>query len=140
MTAPSAEGTNTTVSKLRRRVLLCEDDDGIRELLLDALQGEGYAVDVARNGREAVAHLQRGNDRYLVLLDLLMPEISGHEILERMNIDPQLRGEHVVVVVSATGFAQHQMGQGVIENHFIRGFVKKPFELDDLLAMVHRLT
>src|SRR5690348_14893507 len=80
MTAPALEGGATKASKLRRRVLVCEDDDGIRELLLDALQGEGYAVDVARNGREALEHLQRGDGRYLVLLDLLMPEISGYEI------------------------------------------------------------
>jgi CheY-like chemotaxis protein len=138
MTAPALEGTNATAAKQRRRVLVCEDDDSIRDLLLDALQEEGYSVDVARNGREALEHLQGGDGRYLVLLDLLMPEITGYEILERMNADPQLRGEHVVIVVSATGFAQHPMSSSAIEKHLVRGFVKKPFDLDDLLAMVQR--
>lgn len=140
MIAPALEETNAIAVRLRRRILVCEDDDAIREFLLDALQGEGYAVDVACNGREALEHLQGGDGRYLVLLDLLMPEVSGYEILERMSVDPQLRSEHVVVVVSATGFSQHPMSQGVIEKHLVSGIVKKPFELEDLLAMVQRWT
>ncbi len=137
---PAASGgkSSTPASQPRRSVLLCEDDDGIRDLLLDALRGEGYRVDAACNGREALECLQQGDRRSLVLLDLLMPEISGYEVLERMNTDPQLRGEHIVVIVSAIGFAQHLVSQGVFEKQLIRDFVKKPFELEDLLAVVQR--
>jgi CheY-like chemotaxis protein len=124
-------------SSLRRTVLICEDDEGIRELLVDALQAEGFAVDEARNGREALELLRREDSRYLVLLDLMMPDISGYDILERMNADPQLLGEHIVVVVSATGFIR-PVSPGIIEKRLVKGFLKKPFELDELIAMVYR--
>ncbi|HEY7358351.1 MAG TPA: response regulator, partial [Ktedonobacterales bacterium] len=92
---------------------------------------------VARNGWQALEQLQRGDGRYLVLLDMMMPYISGYEILERMHRDPQLRAEHVVIVVSATGFVR-PLSQSVLEKRIVRGVLKKPFELDDLFALVQR--
>src|SRR5262249_8331470 len=104
MTAPSDKNASNTPAAPRRTILICEDDEGIREILVEALQGEGYSVEVALNGQEALEHLQHGDARSLVLLDLLMPGISGYEILERMASEPQLRREHVILVISATGF------------------------------------
>jgi CheY-like chemotaxis protein len=121
----------------RRTILICEDDEGICDLLIAALQEEGFEVVVARNGWQALEQLQRGDGRYLVLLDMMMPYISGYEILERMHRDPQLRAEHVVIVVSATGFVR-PLSQSVLEKRIVRGVLKKPFELDDLFALVQR--
>jgi CheY-like chemotaxis protein len=124
-------------STRRRTILICEDDEGICELLVDALQEEGFTVVVARDGREALEQLQHGDGRYLVLLDLMMPRISGYEILEHMNRDPQLRAEHIVIVVSATGFVR-PLSRDFLEKRIVRGMLKKPFELDDLFALVQR--
>lgn len=121
----------------RRTILICEDDEGICDLLIAALQEEGFEVVVARNGWQALEQLQRGDGRYLVLLDMMMPYISGYEILERMHRDPQLRAEHVVIVVSASGFVR-PLSQSALEKRFVRGVLKKPFELDDLFALVQR--
>ena len=137
MTTLSNEKTSHKDAKKLRTILVCEDDEGIRELLVEALQEAGYTVDAARNGAEALERLQQGDGRALVLLDLLMPDVTGYEILERMNVDPDLRGEHVIVVVSATGLVR-PVSSGVIEKHLVKDFLKKPFELDDLLAMVQR--
>jgi CheY-like chemotaxis protein len=137
MTALSNEKTTSTDVKKLRTILVCEDDEGIRDLLVEALQEAGYTVDSASNGTEALEHLQRGDGRSLVLLDLLMPDVTGYEILERMNVDPQLRGEHVIVIVSATGLVR-PVSPGVTEKQLVKDFLKKPFELDDLLAMVQR--
>jgi CheY-like chemotaxis protein len=118
-----------------RTILICEDDDGIRELLVEAIQEEGFSVHAARNGREALELLSSRQGRYLVLLDLMMPDISGYEILERMAADPQLPAEHVVIVLSATGFIR-PVSPDVIQKRLIRGFLKKPFELDDLFSIL----
>jgi CheY-like chemotaxis protein len=128
-------GIGTMKPQVQRTILVCEDDEGIRELLVEALQGEGFVVDVARNGREALALLRRGNTHYLLLLDLMMPDINGYEILEYMNDDPELRSEHIILVISATGFVR-PISQGILEKRLIKGFLKKPFELDELLALV----
>jgi len=118
-------------------VLVCEDDEGIREVLVEAIEGEGLVAQVARDGLEALEQLQHGDGRSLVLLDLLMPEMSGYEILERMNADSQLLGEHIIVVISATGFTR-PLSPGIIEKRLVKEVLYKPFELDELLALLQR--
>ncbi len=135
-TTPDAE--SSTAPQTRRPILICEDDDGIRELMVEALQEEGFEVQAVRNGREALVLLSQGPGRYLLLLDLMMPDISGYDILERMNDDPQLLGENIVIVVSATGFIR-PVSPGVVQKRLVRGMLKKPFELEDLFALLHRL-
>lgn len=138
---PSVSADRNTLSKelpARRPVLICEDDDGIRELLVDAIQGEGFEVSAVSNGREALELLRRGPGRYLLLLDLMMPGISGYDILEKMNDDPLLLGNNIVVVVSATGFIR-PVSPGIVQKRMIQGMLKKPFELEDLFALLYRL-
>ena len=138
---PSASADRNALSSdlpARRPILICEDDDGIRELLVDAVQGEGFEVFAVSNGTEALELLRRGPGRYLLLLDLLMPGISGYDILEQMNDDPLLLGNNIVVVVSATGFVR-PVSPGIVQKRVIQGMLKKPFELEDLFALLHRL-
>ena len=122
----------------RRPILICEDDDGIRELLMEAIESEGFEVSAVSGGREALELLRHGSGRYLLLLDLMMPDISGYDILERMNEDPLLLRNNIVVVVSATGFVR-PVSPGIVQKRMIRGMLKKPFELEDLFALLHRL-
>lgn len=122
----------------RRPILICEDDDGIRELLMDAIQGEGFEVSAVSNGKAALELLRHGPGRYLLLLDLMMPDISGYDILERMNEDPLLLGNNIVVVLSATGFIR-PVSPGILQKRVIQGMLKKPFELEDLFSLLHRL-
>ncbi len=137
--APSHEKPHdSTAPHARRPILVCEDDEGIRELLVEALEEEGFEVYAARNGREALDFLRSGPGRYLLLLDLMMPDISGYEILEQMSKDDHLLGENVVVVLSATGFVR-QVSPKVIEKRLVQAMLKKPFELDELFAILHRL-
>lgn len=138
---PSVAAERSTPGKelpARRPVLICEDDDGIRELLVDAIQGEGFEVSAVSNGKEALELLRRGPGRYLLLLDLMMPGISGYDILEQMNDDPLLLGNNIVVVVSATGFIR-PVSPGIVQKRLIQGMLKKPFELEDLFALLYRL-
>ncbi len=135
--APYEERSDHKKPGLRRAILVCEDDESIRELLLEAFREEGFRVDEARNGREALECLRRSKSRYLILLDLMMPDISGYEILERLNADPQLLGEHIVLVISATGFTR-PVSPGIIEKRLVKGVLRKPFELDELFALVQR--
>src|SRR5690242_15680157 len=120
MVGSSMRRADQRESTRRRTILICEDDEDICELLVDALQEEGFEVVVARDGGEALEHLRHGDGRYLVLLDLLMPNISGYELLERMDRDPRLRAGHVVIVVSATGFVR-PLSQGILEKRIIQG-------------------
>ena len=81
------------------RILVVDDTEANRDLLVRRLRREGHATEVAGNGREALEWLIAGGFD-LILLDLMMPEMNGYELLERMRADPDLC--HVpVILISA---------------------------------------
>jgi CheY-like chemotaxis protein len=86
----------------QKTVLLAEDDLEIRDILQDLLEAEGYDVVPASHGRQALEFLQgaRGGDKLpdLVVLDLMMPLVDGHQVLDTMKSDPTLSAIPVVVL------------------------------------------
>lgn len=108
-----------------RTILVVDDQPDIRETLREVFEEEGFRVRTARNGREALEVLADGGLPDAILLDLMMPEVTGQQVLER--IPPGVR-QRVIVVTAST---DHVDG--------VREIVRKPFELDALLASVHAL-
>jgi class 3 adenylate cyclase len=90
--APAAPGTGG-------RILVVDDNEINRDMLRRRLEREGHAVGCAENGRRALEML-RAADYDLVLLDILMPDINGYQVLEQMKADGELR--HIpVIMISA---------------------------------------
>jgi CheY-like chemotaxis protein len=115
-----------------RTVLIVEDEDAIRELLIEVLTEEGYAAHGVENGAVALAYLAENAVPDLVLLDLMMPVVDGWTVLEVMRADP--RWIHIpVIVVSASG--QTFIRQAVGAN----AYVPKPVCLDRLVHVIRRL-
>ena len=115
------------------RVLVVEDHADSRELLVEFLELEGYAVEVALHGLEALARLRGGPRPDVILLDLMMPKLTGWELMERVRREPALaRQELAVVVVSGAG-PSRPLPEG------IRAVVPKPVDLDELLATLSAL-
>ena len=79
------------------RLLIVDDSDDNRIVLSRPLQRQGHEVDEAVNGVEALAAMERA-DYDLVLLDIMMPEMDGYEVLERMRTDVRMRTVPVVVI------------------------------------------
>ncbi len=109
------------------RILLIDDDSDIREVVGDALEYAGYQVARARDGLEGLV-LCRSFGPTLILLDLMMPGMSGWEFRAVQREDPDL-ADIPVVVVTALGHDPD------IE---VSAVLAKPFRLDDLLAHVRR--
>jgi two-component system phosphate regulon response regulator PhoB len=113
------------------RILLVEDEPAQRDILAYNLTREGYAVSQAGDGEEALLLLQeQGFD--LILLDWMLPALSGIEICRRLKRDPKLR-EVPVIMLSARGE----------EADKVRGldtgaddYLTKPYSLPELLARV----
>jgi CheY-like chemotaxis protein len=82
------------------KVLIVDDEEGIRESLRDALEDEGYTVTVAADGLEAMHQLSTSDRPCAVILDILMPGMDGNEVWEAMQLDPQLSKIPVVVTTS----------------------------------------
>lgn len=120
-TAPGVEDSG------RLRVLVVDDDDAIREVIAEVLRDHGYDVLAAANGEQALMTLNDEPPPDLVLLDLMMPVMSGWEVLEQLQENVQLSEIPVVVVsaMTAPGMCEH---------------LPKPIDLDCLLNTVNRLT
>src|SRR5215213_8437187 len=108
-----------------KRILIVDDDGAIRALLLTILKRRKLKVDTARNGAEALERCM--NCRYaVVLLDLMMPLMSGYEFLEKIAERP--REERPTILVLTAGAYPRNLNPEVVA-----GSVRKPFDIEMLL-------
>ena len=115
-----------------KTILLIEDDAALREALQRVLQERGYEVAVVEEGEAALAWLHRESRPSLILLDLRMPGLDGWDFLSRRRIDASLPAIPVVVM---SGQLLGPERDSVLPAD---GFVKKPIDMDKLLAEVQR--
>ncbi len=111
-----------------RPILIVEDDLDIRDALREILEDEGYDACEAANGAEALEVLDHVPKPGLVLLDLMMPVMDGYQFLEVFRANPAFADVPVVVVTA-----------GILVVPGIAGFIKKPFDTEQLLRMVNKL-
>jgi CheY-like chemotaxis protein len=116
------------------KILVVEDEAGTRELLKETLESDGYIAVLAANGKEALEALARISVS-AVLLDLIMPEMDGFEMLLRMKEDSGLR--HIpVLVLTAKDLADREIE---MLRHETIGLFRKDREWkDQLLIDLHR--
>ncbi|HKA35558.1 MAG TPA: response regulator [Thermoanaerobaculia bacterium] len=115
---------------MRKLILVVEDDNDLRETLLDVLDRAGFEVVIAANGEEALATLESGRPTALVLLDLHMPVMDGLEFRRRQLESIGLSDVPVLVI---TGDRQ---GQSEARRLGFERFLSKPFGEEDLLKSV----
>ncbi len=83
----------------RSKILIVEDDDFLRDVYVDTLTNEGYQVDIATNGNEGFEKIRQGGYD-LVLLDIILPQIDGLEIMRRVKADPDIKQNKLVVFLT----------------------------------------
>jgi CheY-like chemotaxis protein len=113
--------------------LLVEDDFDVREALVETLRDRGYDVESAGDGEQALDLLHHGIRPGLILLDLMMPRMSGSEFRIAQQKDPKL--SHLpVVLLSADGRMEEKAR--VLQ---VQGAIRKPIDLDELFAVIERV-
>ncbi len=118
---------------MAKRLLIVEDALDIQTLLRRLFEMEGYAVQCASNGQEAIDLLQNTTDLpSLILLDLMMPVMDGFEFREKQKLVGDW-STIPTVVMTADGDAQFQRAK--IE---ATGFLRKPVDIDTLLSTAER--
>ena len=117
------------------RILIIDDDDALREVLVEYFESMGYSVSEAPNGRVALEQ-QISNPADVVITDLIMPEENGLEtILELQRLDPDLK----IIAMTGSGHI------GALEDLKTASFLGahrtlfKPFQMEDLLRTVEEL-
>jgi CheY-like chemotaxis protein len=114
-------------------VMIVDDDHDIRSILAEVLEDEGYRVAAAANGVEALGQLRSGDPLPgVILLDLMMPFMDGWAFRAVQRDDPSLARIPVLVLTANAG------AESQFEPLHAAGFVRKPVDLDELLAAVAR--
>jgi two-component system, OmpR family, alkaline phosphatase synthesis response regulator PhoP len=116
-------------------VLVVDDEPQVVWMLQFSLQAEGYETFSARDGRSALEEIRQHRPK-LMLLDIMMPVMDGWSVLEQMQALP-LEDRPRVVVVSARSSLRDRAKAAELGAD---AFVPKPFNVDDLLAVLHGLS
>jgi two-component system, OmpR family, phosphate regulon response regulator PhoB len=116
------------------RILVVEDEDNIAVALDYLMTREGYEHDRVASGADALPRI-RTTHPDLVLLDVMLPEVSGYEICEGIRTDPSLADVKVLMMTARGSAIERRKGLALGAD----GFISKPFELKDLRDEVRRL-
>lgn len=111
-------------------MLVVDDDPNIRRMIVAALKRDGYTFLEAPNGRDAL-DIMRHDHPAVVVLDLMMPVLSGWDVLRERMSDPGLRSIPVIIVsANRDPEVAHAVSQGIC------AFLPKPFDIGALSALV----
>lgn len=118
---------------MKKRVLVVDDEADIRLIIHSLLETDDYEVMSAENGQEALEKLEGGVKPDIILLDLMMPQVSGYRLLNELH----QRGLHTafsVIVMTADRLTKQQ-----IDRMGLKGFISKPFDINELQRMIEEL-
>lgn len=116
--------------KLKRRILVVEDDDAIRDALIAILEIEGHEIVTAENGKDAFDKLaQLDYEPDVILLDLNMPRLSGREFL-RIRDERKICPNSRIAVFAATKDIESLPG--------VTTWIRKPADLETILSVVEQ--
>lgn len=117
---------------MTNEIVIADDDETIREVVEFKLTSQGWDVTVFENGRECWEHLETNNLPDLIVLDIMMPGLSGLQVLQRIR-DSESLSSIPVLILTSRGREEH-----VVEG-FERGatdYLTKPFSPTELVARI----
>jgi DNA-binding response OmpR family regulator len=119
------------VSEEAKLILVADDDDDVRELVVFRLERAGYRVVTAADGQEAVeVALERSPD--VCVIDVMMPGLDGYQVTKRMRASAALAGVPIVLLTASVQEAAVNRGFEIGASDYI----KKPFAPQDLLERI----
>lgn len=116
------------------RILVTEDDPDIRNLIAISLRRAGHVIELAEDGESALV-MARANPPDLVIVDVMMPGISGHDVAQRLTNDPRT-ANIPILMLSARGQAR-DIDEGLASG--AHAYVVKPFSPRELVARVNEM-
>ena len=109
-------------------VLVVDDDQALRGFFTALLSKKGFTVDTASDGRVAYDQLSHHNYS-VILVDLMMPEVNGFELIERMQRESPSLLDRVIVM---TGASQRTIEK--LDTSRVYGLIRKPFDIDEIVS------
>ncbi|GGM18869.1 hypothetical protein GCM10011351_00830 [Paraliobacillus quinghaiensis] len=117
-----------------KKILLAEDEEVLRMLIVDTMEDEGYEIDEAVDGKEALEKIEQA-DYDLLILDYMMPQVTGLEVIENIRKNP-LKKDAKILMLSAKN---QQSEQEKILDIGADYFMSKPFSPLALLEKVEEI-
>ncbi|MGZ6375449.1 MAG: response regulator [Ktedonobacterales bacterium] len=114
-----------------------DDDEPIRDTICMVLEDIGFVYQQAANGEDALRILRTSADRFVVLLDLLMPHMTGKDVLDAVEADRSLIGQHAFILMTAEGKTLPLAMVQTLQRMDVP-VIAKPFDIDRLVAAVMR--
>lgn len=116
---------------MQKTILAIDDENDVLLIVKTALASEGFSVTTATNGFDALAVLEEKKPD-LILLDLMMPEMSGFEVIDKLKEKPDTADIPIVVL---TGLSERKRIRELLDKG-VKYYIVKPFEYQDLIAKV----
>ncbi len=105
---------------MEKKILIVEDEPDIREAMAEAVAQAGFAVSVAENGAVGL-QIAQAEHPDLILLDIIMPIMDGHEFLKRLRLDPWGKNVKVIMLTSMDDVRNiANAHEGAIEDYLIK--------------------
>ena len=119
------------MSDENRSILVVDDDEDCRTMVKTILENNGFTVTTGANGVEALSELEKMETPALVVLDIMMPELNGYQVVEKMKLNPKLQNIPIMMVTAKAS------DEDVIEGYktyAVDYYITKPFNTRQLLA------
>jgi len=114
-------------------VLIVDDNEGIRSLLKEVLSGNGYRVEVAKNGEEAIEKFHKCVPS-VVLLDSKMPGMNGVMVAGKLkDLSPELP------IIMISGYSEQVDIKIAQEKGLISYYLTKPFDINEVVKLLHNI-
>lgn len=114
------------------KILLVEDDINLREIYAARLKAEGYQVVAASDGEEALAKSVKEKPD-LILLDIMMPKISGFDVLDILRSTPETKETRVVILTALSQQSERERGKSLGVNVYL---IKSQITLEDVVQTI----
>jgi two-component system alkaline phosphatase synthesis response regulator PhoP len=118
----------------KKKIMVVDDEENLVELVKAILEVEGYDIITASNGSECLEKLKAAKPD-LLLLDMMMPGMSGRETCERIRKDPKTKGLKVAFLTVAR-FSE--VGKDILKKLNAVDYITKPFDNKDLVKRVKK--
>jgi len=118
----------------KKKILIADDNENIRDALTYLLEDEGYALSMAKDGSDALKKVREFHPDIL-FLDIMMPEMNGYEVCRVIKSDPKLKNIYVIMLTAKGQVAEQERGKEVGADEYI----VKPFSPMEILSKIKNI-
>lgn len=117
------------------KILIVEDDPLMSRMYQKIFKFEGFEVDFAGDGEEGLEKVRSGKPT-LILLDIMMPKMNGLEVLDKLKMDPELKGIPVIMLTNLAGTAD---AEAALTKGAVKYIIKSEYEPKQVVNMVKEI-